>query len=314
MAACVCAVAALHLLLLDGGWGPQRSAPLPVSVMQVRQLQRVEQAQQVQPVAVQPAAISRAVAAVAAPRPRLQSTTAHDAQPVEPTRPIPIEATPPAASPEAAATHSSAPPIYATAPPPSLQLHYRIERGTQQGQAVIDWSHDDSRYLLRMSAELAGRAVLGSTSRGTFDHAGLAPERFVETRRQRELRAANFERESGHIAFSGPTHTAALSSGAQDRLSWIVQLAAVLQADPAREEVRLSVTGARGDSTVWRFVIVAGGEADDGVYKHFRRDAEHAHDTQVDAWLDPAEHYLPARLGLVFHERGEATTFLRVAR
>ena len=311
MAACVCAVATLHVLLLDGWLEPQRSAPQPALVMQVRQVRHVQQAQQV---TVPPAAMPRAVTAVAAPRPQLQTTTAHDAQPAEPITPIPIEATPPAASPEAAATHSSPPPVYPTAPPPSLQLHYLIERGAQQGQAVIDWSHDDSRYLLRMSAELAGRAVLGSTSRGTFDHAGLAPERFVETRRQRELRAANFEREAGHIAFSGPGHTAALTAGAQDRLSWIVQLAAVLQADPAREEVRLSVTGARGDSTVWRFVIVAGREADDGVYKHFRRDAEHAHDTQVDVWLDPAEHYLPARLRLVFHERGEATTFLRVAR
>ena len=205
-------------------------------------------------------------------------------------------------------------PTYPTAPPPSTRLHFKLERGSQQGEATLDWAVDgDNRYTLRLQAEVDGRPVLGSVSRGAFDPAGLAPERFVETRRHRELRAANFEREAGEIAFSGPGHRAELTPGAQDRLSWWLQLAAVLQASPALQEVTLSVTGARGDSRVWTFTARPPVDGDSSGLRHFHRAPQHPYDTEVDVWLDPALHHLPARLRLLFRQGGEATTFTRLA-
>ena len=241
-------------------------------------------------------------------------------------RPAPMPS--PAAAPEATSAAASMParveapsaspatqrvPTYPTAPPPSARLHFSVERGNQQGEAMLDWSVEDQRYTLRLLAQLDGRPVLGSVSRGAFDAAGLAPERFVETRRHRELRAANFERDAGEIAFSGPAHRAELTAGAQDRLSWWLQLAAVLQANPALQEVTLSVTGARGDSRAWTFTARPSPADEPQSLRHFHRAAEHAYDTEADVWLDPALHHLPARVRLLFRQGGEATTFTRIA-
>jgi hypothetical protein len=300
----VLAVATAHWAALEaaGPAGPQ-ARPAGTVAMQVRQL----------PMPAPPPAPVRSAlprADGAAPRP-------HAPAPAAPAAPAEPPATAPAPAPEAAAAPAgmAAPPVYATRPPPAFQRLYALERGARQGEALLEWQPGEDRYSLRMSAQLDGRAVLGSASRGGFDHAGLAPERFVETRRDRPVRATNFEREAGHIAFSGPTLKAPLHDGAQDALSWIVQLAAVLEADPSLDEVRLAVTGTRGDSAVWRFVRVAG--ADDGegpALAHFRRDAEHERDTRVELWLDPADHHLPQRFTLGFHGRGETTTFRRLPR
>ena len=42
------------------------------------------------------------------------------------------------------------------------------------------------------------------TARAGSDAAGIAPERYVESRRGREQRAVNFQHEAGRITFSGP--------------------------------------------------------------------------------------------------------------
>jgi hypothetical protein len=308
---CVGLVLMLHLWLLETWLVPVRlPAPLPAAV-QLRLLPTPALPAQttgpaVAPIKPAPATKLPTLDGVVAEG-RAQRPTAAPA--LETSAPEPAAISPPALP------DTEPLPVYATAAPPSRRLHYRIERGPQHGEAVLEWAQQDGRYTLQLTAELAGRAVLGSISRGAFDHAGLAPERFVETRRQRELRAANFDRDEGRIAFSGPVHQHPLAGGAQDRLSWIVQLAAVLEADPARTEVRLSVTGARGDSSVWHFVRVAPDEpGDTGRSLHFRREARAAHDTHVDIWLDPDTHHLPVRLALRFHERGATTTLWRVER
>jgi hypothetical protein len=157
---------------------------------------------------------------------------------------------------------------------------------------------------------------LSWSSQGVFDAAGIAPLRYVESRRGRELRAVNFQRDSGRITFSGPSIEYPLVAGVQDRLSWMVQLAAVLAANPTLaamdSQISLWVVGTRGDAEVWTFVVqglqtvdLPIGQVEDCVL--LKREPRRPYDTQVQVWMDPARHYLPAQALLWVRATGEGT-------
>jgi hypothetical protein len=232
-------------------------------------------------------------------------------------RPIPAQAaapTAPAPPPEqeAPVTADAAPlPLYATRLAPAIAWRYRLVRGDQQGSATLVWQPDAAagRYEASLSGEVDGRGVLHWSSRGALEAAvGLAPERFVLREPRRGALAANFERDGPlrRITYSGPPVTHALPDGAQDRLSWLVQLAAVVAADPGRHgatgaAVELYVSGARGDADRWRFealgvqtLELAGG----GTVEAWRysRAPRRPYDVRVDVWLAPAHSFLPVRL------------------
>ena len=212
-----------------------------------------------------------------------------------------------------------APPTYATRVPPPATLRYELRRGLVTGQGELSWRPTSDGYELQIEGVAFGLSLLGWRSQGRFDAAGLAPQRFVDRRRGRDLRAANFQRDKGVISWSGVTHEAPLAAGAQDRLSWMLQLAAITEADPARlvagELVLMQVAGARGDVDVWTFV--AGGREDVDVAGSriegalvLRRAPRKPFDTGVEVWLDPARHHLPARLKLSTAGGGDSLEFL----
>lgn len=212
-------------------------------------------------------------------------------------------------------------PTYATRLPPPATLQYAVQRGGpgRAGlQAQLIWRPDLAAASYTLSL---GVGAVGSASVGALDVHGIAPERHVETRRGREVRAANFQRQAsggGRITFSGPRLEHPLLPGVQDRLSWMLQLPAVLSAAPALaqpgRELSLQVVGVRGDAALWVFRVVAvqnlptsAGEVVNAV--HLRRDAQHPYDTRVDVWLDPARHHLPVRLRLQNRDDGPGTDF-----
>ncbi len=202
-----------------------------------------------------------------------------------------------------------------------MTLRYAVQReGAPRParglQAELRWRPAaDGRYELTLSL-----AATGWASVGAVDENGLAPERQVETRRGRELRAANFQRDSGRITFSGPQLEFPLLPGAQDRLSWLLQLAAVLEANPALagagRELTLFVAGPRGDAGPWIFrsegtetaEVPAGAVA--GAVHLRRSGGERPYDTRVDVWLDPARHHLPVRLRVQNRAELEPTDFV----
>ncbi len=224
----------------------------------------------------------------------------------------------------AAAPFPAAPPLptYRTAPPPPLDLHYEVRRGEATGAARLSWRFDaDGRYVLEMSGAGAGTAggalTPHWTSRGTLDADGVAPERFAVSRRGRERHAANFRRDVGIVSFAGPSRTWPLAAGAQDRLSWMVQLAAVLSANPelASEGAQISmmVAGAHGDAGVWTFIVAGPLEPVQGPGGEpvpawpLTRESGQTHDPQVQVWLAPSLHHLPVRLKLALPRSGEST-------
>jgi len=192
-------------------------------------------------------------------------------------------------------------PVYATRLPPAGQWRYRLQRGPVQGEAALEWAPQaDAGYTLRLQGRVAGVTTLDWASQGQFDIAGMAPERFAVRQRGRDRHAANFQREAGKISFSGPTHELALLRGAQDRLSWMIQLPAIIAAAPERfpagASVVLFVAGARGGADVWTFAVQGRERLGAQSALKLVREPQRLYDNRIEVWLDPAAHYLPLRI------------------
>jgi hypothetical protein len=105
----------------------------------------------------------------------------------------------------------------------------------------------------------------------------------------------------------------------QDRVSWLLQLAAILEAGPAlgREGARIVmwVVGARGDAARWT-LEARGAEALElpaGRVERalaFVREPKRPYDLRAEAWLDPQRAHLPVRLRFTGQPGGEVTEFL----
>lgn len=210
----------------------------------------------------------------------------------------------PAAARPAGDAASSPVPVYRTRLAPDGQWRFVVRRAGREGLAQLRWHHDDERYEASLAAEGDASSMLQWTSRGAIDDAGLAPERFVD-RRDRRREAANFDRATGLIAYSGRAAGQPLFPGGQDRLSVLLQLAAVLDArqSPASagEVVTLQVSGAHGDAAVWRFEVEGPSRVTlaDGSVRwalKLQREPEGPYDTRVELWADPARHHLPLKV------------------
>ena len=303
MAMVAAAVAWLHLLAMNGlGERPAAVQRGSSASMQVRSI----------------ATAMQTAAAVAPPVPEPVWQSSKTVL-VTPRRSMP-QAAPPrrqVAAPPSAAVASPALPAtavdaksYPTRLPPSATLHYELRRGLLVGDGALHWQHDGERYDARLDAQLGGSPVLQWASRGGFDAAGIAPDRFVAQGRRRSAQAVNFQRGAGKITFSGPTVEHALEAGAQDRLSWMLQLAAIAAARPpaAGAEIVMQVAGPRGDAEAWQFDVVGDGVIDTGAGPlpalRLVREPRRRYDTRIEVWLDPARHHLPVRALLGHQDDG----------
>lgn len=194
-------------------------------------------------------------------------------------------------------------PVYRTQLPPPMTLGYELTYGRWTGRGELLWRPSGSSYEARLEGRVLGVSAITLVSKGNLDAAGLAPVRYTDQRRGRGEQAANFQRKAGKITFSGNPAEFPLLQGSQDRLSWMVQLAAIAQAEPKRvatgSRIVLHVVGARGDSDVWAFQVEGPQEVStpDGAVKTVKllREPRKPHDTRVEVWLAPSLHYLPVR-------------------
>ena len=187
------------------------------------------------------------------------------------------------------------------------------------GEAELDWAPAGAAaYGLQLQGRVAGVTLIDWTSRGQIDAAGIAPDRFAVRRRGRDSQAANFQREPGKITFSGPTHELPLLPGAQDRLSWMLQLPAIVAAAPERfgagASIQLFVAGARGGGDVWTFVVQGPEPIGPTPALKLLREPRQLYDTRAEVWLDPSDHFMPLRIVQTPTGGGAATELLRVGR
>jgi Protein of unknown function (DUF3108) len=223
--------------------------------------------------------------------------------------PTAADTSPPSAnSPDASASAAAPPlpdppPVYRTKPPPSVTLRYTLSKGLLSATGELRWKLNAGAYEAVLEGSVLGMDVLDWRSTGRIDAAGLAPTRFTDQRRGRAVRAANFQRDKALITYSGPSAQYPLYPGSQDRLSWMLQLAAIANARSAPwtagERITLFVTGARGDASIWDFTVqgreklsLPGGTAD---VWHLARVADGPRDNRVDVWIAPAMQNMPVR-------------------
>lgn len=299
----------LVLLMHAAAWqgvagnAPARRSDLVVSAMQVRTVASVPAAAPaVATVAATVAAV--AVPAPAAPRRAAAPAPAEELQPSD--APTLVAAAPAASSvTTAAANEAETAPVYPTRLPPSALLRFDLRRSGFSGRSELQWQNlsAQGQYQVRLEGSVAGFRVFTWASQGRVDKAGIAPLRFTDERRGKSLQAANFQREAGKITFSGPSTEYPLLAGAQDRLSWMIQLGAVLNArgapPAAGERLSFFVAGAKGEGEVWHFVgqglqTLSLQDQPTPAWR-FVREPRKPHDTRIEVWLDPARHYLPVR-------------------
>ena len=236
----------------------------------------------------------------------------------------------------AAVASGEPPPLYAARPPAAATLRYALHYYGRSGEAVLSWRPSGATYVLQLQglpqtlaagpaapqppgllgpAGPAGRRspwrpLIEQASQGQLDANGLAPDRFTDRRRGRGQRAANFRRELGRIEFSGPSTVQPAWPGAQDRLSWWVQLPAIVAAAAAvPAEIRLFVVDARGRGDLWRFdhLGLAAGPASMGqaALQHWRHEPAQPEGQRMELWLDPAQGHWPVQLRLTSLRTGE---------
>ena len=241
------------------------------------------------------------------------------------------EMAPPAdTGPAVAAASGEPPPLYAARPPAAATLRYALHYYGRSGQAVLVWRPSGTSYVLQLqglrdalggaTAEpaLPGRAdrrqpwrpMIEQASLGQLDANGLAPDRFTDRRGGRGQRAANFRHALGRIEFSGPSVVQPAWPGAQDRLSWWVQLPAIVAAAPSvPARVRLFVVDARGRGELWRFdnLGLVAGPAGPGraAVQHWQHEPAQPEGQRVELWLDPAQGHWPVQLRLTTLRTGE---------
>jgi hypothetical protein len=236
---------------------------------------------------------ARSVPAVKPSRPRGER-----AQTV-PVPPASVEVAPPSAD-AMAALDATAVALSPTRVPPPAQLHYALRRGDAQGAAQLDWTIDGERYELQLHALLPRGRAIDQRSQGSFDDAGVAPLRLADRRAGRDVRAANFQRDRGTVSFSGPGWELPLQPGTQDRLSWLVQLAALAGAAPdsLREGAQWTmwVVGVRGASSPWRFEVRGRDMVGTASAWRLVREPSQPYDVRVEVWLDPVRGPWPLRM------------------
>ena len=194
-------------------------------------------------------------------------------------------------------------PVYRAQMAPPATLSYQMRNGWMSGSGELHWRPASQRYEARLEAQVAGLHVLTETSTGRVDAHGLAPVRYTDKRIRRALTAADFRWDQGKITYAGPHAEVPLPAGAQDRLSWMLQLGAVLNAEPQHAQpsgsVAFFVTGARGDADPWvfRYGGVETLQTPIGSLRavKFTRAPRQPDDKRVEVWLATAHHHLPVR-------------------
>lgn len=205
--------------------------------------------------------------------------------------PAPAVATPvpaPAASTaqiKPAAQAAPTPAQTAIALPPSASWHYRLRWQGEEGEAWLSWQQDGERYRLQLQRRSSSRELPTWRSEGLLDaRTGLRPQRF------------STQNARGERALPLPD---ALS---QDRLSWMLQAAALAASQGLRPGGRLElrVAGWRGGAQSW--VLLAERDDEAPGLLRLRRLPPDGGALEQLLWLDPAQQYRPVRLRLRYDE------------
>ncbi len=186
--------------------------------------------------------------------------------------------------------------------PGSIRLLYQVDANKfpYRLSSELTWQQDSQQYHASLSVNAFGQSRIQS-SRGQIGRTGLMPLRFSDKFRSEV--AAHFNYDTARVTFSANTPDVVLQVGAQDRLSVLIQLAALvashpLQFEPGRQ-ISIQTVGPR-DADSWLFsfgaaenLVLPGGNRQGIKVVRLPRQQ---YDQKLEVWLAPTLSYLPARI------------------
>jgi hypothetical protein len=201
---------------------------------------------------------------------------------------------------------------YQTRPPASAHLVYRIDEagpaGASAAGAFLDWHSEGDAYALDMAGVLGERSA-----RGTVGDEGIVPARAQERSAGRTLETA-FDPAQGRLVLPGGS-AAPARTGTLDGATLWIWLASVGNgaAGQLTQGISVNVADADGVHPV-RFDVVGEEDVDTGLGRlkawHLAQYARPG-ETRVDAWLAPAQDWLPVQLRVTRADGSVATQVLQ---
>jgi hypothetical protein len=190
--------------------------------------------------------------------------------------------------------------------PGSVRLAFAAtaQQGAQPMQGVFGdlvWLQDGSHYDARLSLSFLFKTFRSQQSTGAIGPTGIEPLRFSDKRRTEV--ASHFVRDQNTVVFSNNSPSMPLLAGAQDRLSVVMQLGALMAGDPGRyppgSVIAVQTVGTT-DAEIWTFTV-SGEEpltvqAGEFTVRRLTRNPRKPFDDKIELWLAPALGYLPVRI------------------
>ncbi|AMM24352.1 DUF3108 domain-containing protein [Variovorax sp. PAMC 28711] len=190
--------------------------------------------------------------------------------------------------------------------PGSVKLKYDVsgQQGMSPMKGVygeVDWLQDGNTYDARLSLGVLFKTLRTQRSTGVITGNGIEPDRFSDQRKVEV--ASHFVRGEGKVVFSNNAPSVPLLVGAQDRLSVVMQLGAMLAGDatrfPAGSTIAVQTVGPR-DADIWTFNVgdeeVLSLMAGEITARKLTRNPRKEFDDKIELWLAPALGYLPVRI------------------
>jgi len=189
-------------------------------------------------------------------------------------------------------------------PPPSAVLTYQLSASAKgfkiNADSTLEWRLGGSEYrIVNRGSFLFFSFEWEST--GNIGEAGLAPSRYREMRNKR-VKITEFDSASGRLKLPSGNEEA-LQPGTQDRLSVLLQLAAIGRAEGGAfangKAVSFRVAGSsRSDN--WHFRAASRDQLStpmgDVEAVHLIRERDHDDGQKIEVWLAPAHDWLPVRV------------------
>ncbi len=176
---------------------------------------------------------------------------------------------------------------------------YAFTINGQPGEAALSFRIADGHYELTLERRAGDRELPVWRSEGRTGPQGLMPDRHTVRRNGRDRELLLFDRDrgpAGPALLAGP-RAWPLPPGTQDRLSWWLQLSAMMAAEPDRRlglVLRVPVAGAQGIH-VWDFEVAAR-EGDRWLLRRALQRGAGRPALQWAVWLDGSRGFLPVDL------------------
>ena len=202
---------------------------------------------------------------------------------------------------------------YAVKAPESVMIEMALVRtkpdATQNfGVGSINWTVKDGKYTMSIEAGLdlviTSFNLYKLTSEGRLDKFGITPEISTEARRTRASTATHFHHDEKTISFSASSKIVTMDDGAQDKASFLMQLASIGYADEkqfyAGKEIEMQVAEER-DAALFHFLVLGKEDINTKLGKistwHLlRAPRPGTYNSQLDIWLAPEFGWYPVQI------------------